>query len=183
MLLEFRFLCITYFPSEWPPQASGHPITRDAPAQQFHVMPQQRKGQKAYTEADIQLAISDITSQQVKSVKHAAAVYKVPRTTIRHRRDGKTSRRDCEPNSKRLTLLEEEAIIQRILDESLRGVPPSKANVRDMADKLLRERGGKPVGKNWVDNFIKRQPELTTRWSRPYNHQRAVCEDLAIIRL
>jgi hypothetical protein len=72
--------------------------------------------------------------------------------------------------------------VQRILDESLRGVPPSKANVQDMADRLLRERGEKPTGKNWVDNFIKRTPELRTRWSRPYNHQRAACEDLAVIQ-
>jgi hypothetical protein len=52
-----------------------------------------------------------------------------------------------------------------------------------MADRLLRERGGKPTGKNWVDRFIARTPELRTRWSRPYDRQRAVCEDPAIIQL
>ncbi|KAB2098606.1 hypothetical protein AG0111_0g13141 [Alternaria gaisen] len=51
-----------------------------------------------------------------------------------------------------------------------------------MADKLLQERESNPVGKNWVDNFIKRTPELRTRWSRPYDHQRATCEDPAIIQ-
>ncbi|KAH5464313.1 hypothetical protein HBI65_251110 [Parastagonospora nodorum] len=51
-----------------------------------------------------------------------------------------------------------------------------------MADRLLRERAGKPVGKNWVDNFVKRTPELRTRWSRPYDRQRATCEDPAIIQ-
>ena len=81
-----------------------------------------------------------------------------------------------------MTKLEEEVITKRILDESLRGLPPTKAGVRDMADKLLKERGEKPVGKNWVDNFIKRTPELTTRWSRPYDHQRATCEDPVIIQ-
>jgi len=50
-----------------------------------------------------------------------------------------------------------------------------------MADKLLRARGGNPVGKNWVDNFVKRTPELRTRWSRPYDYQRAACEDPAAI--
>ncbi|KAK1912047.1 hypothetical protein P3342_012530 [Pyrenophora teres f. teres] len=50
-----------------------------------------------------------------------------------------------------------------------------------MADKLLHERAGNPVGKNWVDNFVKRTPELRTRWSRPYDHQRATCEDPAAI--
>jgi hypothetical protein len=105
----------------------------------------------------------------------------VPERTIQRRRDGKPSRRDCEPNLKSLTKLEEEVVVQRILDENLRGVPPSKLHVRDMADRLLRDRGGKPVGKNWVDRFIKRTPELRTRWSRPYNRQRALCEDPAII--
>jgi len=81
-----------------------------------------------------------------------------------------------------LTKLEEEVIVKRILDESLRGLPPSKAYVGDMADKLLRERGGKPVGKNWVDNLVKRTPELTTRWSRPYDRQRAACEDPTVIQ-
>jgi len=35
-----------------------------------------------------------------------------------------------------------------VLKESLRGVPPLKVNIRDMANKLLRERGGKLIGKN-----------------------------------
>jgi hypothetical protein len=135
-----------------------------------------------YTEADIFIAISDIASKQIRSERRAAAVYKVPRSTIQGRRAGARPQRDCEPKSKRLTKLEEEVIVHRVLNESLRGVPPSKAHVRDMADRLLRERGGNPTGKNWVDNFIKRTPELRTRWSRPYDRQRAACEDPAVIR-
>ena len=53
-------------------------------------------------------------------------------------------------------MLEEEVIVQHVLDLALCGVPPSKAVVQDMANKLLQERNGKPVGKNWVDNFVKR---------------------------
>ncbi len=144
-------------------------------------MSQQPQPLKAYTEADVQLALLDVKRNQIPSLRRAEAVYKVPKTTIRRRRDGKPSRRDCEPNSKSLTKLEEEVIVQRILDENLRGVPPSKLHVRDMADRLLRDRGVKSVGKNWVDRFIQRTPELRTRWSRPYDRQRALCEDPAII--
>jgi hypothetical protein len=50
-----------------------------------------------------------------------------------------------------------------------------------MADRLLRERSGKPVSKHWVDNFIKRIPKLKKRWSRLYDRQRAAYEDLALI--
>jgi hypothetical protein len=52
--------------------------------------------------------------------------------------------------------------VQRILDKPLRGVPPSKAHVRDIANRLLRERSGRPIGKNWVDRFIARTHKLRT---------------------
>jgi hypothetical protein len=81
-----------------------------------------------------------------------------------------------------MTKLEEKAIEEGILEYSARGLPVTRAEVRDMADRLLRERNGRPVGKNWVDNFIKRTPELRTRWSRPYDRQRAACEDPAVIQ-
>jgi hypothetical protein len=45
-------------------------------------MPQPRNAQKTYTEGDITLTIKDLTSKQIQSEKHAAAVYDVPRTTI-----------------------------------------------------------------------------------------------------
>ena len=144
-------------------------------------MSQQQNARKTYTEGDIYIAISDINSKQIRSERRAAEVYSIPRTTIQDRRAGRRARRDCEPNSKRLTKLEEEVVLDNILDASLRGVPPTKALVRDMADRLLRERGGKPVGKHWVDNFVKRTPELKKRWSRPYDRQRAACEDPAVI--
>jgi hypothetical protein len=102
----------------------------------------------SYNEGDIYLAISDINSNQIQSVKRAAEIYNVPRTTIQDRRAGRRARRDCELNSKRLIKLEEEVILQSILKASLRSVPLIKALVRDMANRLLRERGEKPVDKH-----------------------------------
>jgi hypothetical protein len=46
-------------------------------------MSQQRNMQKSYNEGDTYLAISDIKLKQVLSVKRAAEIYNVPRTTIR----------------------------------------------------------------------------------------------------
>ena len=111
-------------------------------------MSQHHNLQNTYTESDIFLAITDITSKQIQSERRAAAVYTVPRSTLQDRRAGRRPRRDCEPNAKRLTKLEEEVIIARVLEESARGLPPSKADVRDMADKLLRERSSNAVSKN-----------------------------------
>ena len=126
-------------------------------------MSQQRHAVRLYTEADVYLALSDIQKREVQSLRRAEAIYKVPRRTLQRRRDKTRARRDCEPNSKRLTKLEEEAILDRVLDLSLRSVPLTKALVRDIADRLLEERGRKPVGKHRVDNFVKRTPELKKR--------------------
>ena len=54
-----------------------------------------------------------------------------------------------------------------------------------MANILLAARGSTPVqtvSENWVTNFVKRQSELSTRFSRRYNYERAKCEDPKIIQ-
>jgi hypothetical protein len=133
-------------------------------------------------EADIQLAISAIHTSQILAVSRAASAYNVVESTLRNRRAGKPARRDCKPNSKKLTQLEEEVIVRYILDLDTRGFAPTYAAVRDMADKLLAARGGGHVGVHWPRNFVKRTNSLTTRFNRAYDRQRALCEDPVLIR-
>ena len=134
------------------------------------------------TEGDIQLAILSLNSSQLQSNRRAATIFSVPESTLRDRRAGKPARRDCEPNSKKLTKLEEEVIISYILDLDQRGFAPTYAAIRDMADKLLSARGGSPVGRDWPSNFVKRTDSLKTRFNRAYDRQRALCEDPVLIR-
>ena len=102
--------------------------------------------------------------------------------TIRRRRVGKPARRDCQPNLKKLTKLEEQVIIDHVLHLDLRGFSPTYAAVRDMADRLLAARGAGQVGVHWPRNFVKRTDSLTTRFNRAYDRQRALCEDLVLIK-
>jgi hypothetical protein len=55
-----------------------------------------------------------------------------------------------------------------------------------MADVLLAGRGQNPppppLGQKWVSRFVKRQPELQTKWNRKFHSQRARCEDPVRIR-
>jgi hypothetical protein len=133
-------------------------------------------------EADVQLAISAIHTSEILAVSRAASAYNVVESTLRNRRAGKPARRDCKPNSKKLTQLEEEVIVRYILDLDTRGFAPTYAAVRDMADKLLAARGGGHVGVHWPRNFVKRTSSLTTRFNRAYDRQRALCEDPVLIR-
>jgi hypothetical protein len=144
-------------------------------------MAQRCAPQLSSNEANIQLAISSLNSNQIQSVKDASRIFGVPETTLRRRRAGQTARRDCQPNTQKLTIVEEEVIVNYILDLDSRGFSPTYAIVREMADRLLSYRGGGQVGVQWPRNFVKRTDRITTRFNRPYDYQRALCEDSKVI--
>jgi hypothetical protein len=65
------------------------------------------------------------------------------------------------------------------------GGAPRPSTVQEMADFLLRHRGTSnttPIGQNWVTKFVKRHPEIKSRFSRRYNYERAQQEDPKVIR-
>ena len=93
-------------------------------------------------------------------MRRAASAYSTPRTTLRDRRAGRPARRDCQPNLKRLTKVEEEVIVAHILELDSRGFAPTLSAVRDIADQLLTARGAGNVSIKWPNNFVKRQPDL-----------------------
>jgi len=39
------------------------------------------------------------------------------------------------------------------------------------------------VGKNWVSNFVKRYPQLSSIYNRKIDYQRVECEDIKLISL
>ena len=104
-------------------------------------MPPSHASQSISHEADIQLALSSLDRNQIQSTRRAAIAFNIPKSTLIDRRAGKRARRDCQPNSKKLTKLEEEVIVDYILNLDSRGFAPTYAAVRDMADKLLAARG------------------------------------------
>jgi hypothetical protein len=162
--------------SKWSP----HQLS--ATRKTLTVMAPTTQAQPASREADTHLAISALQQNQIQAEAVAAQTFDVPRTTLHRRRAGKPARRDCQPNSKKLTEVEEEVIIRYILDLDQRGFSPTYAAVRDMADKLLAARGAGQVGVHWPRNFVKRTDSLTTRFNRAYDRQRALCEDPVLIR-
>ncbi|KFY14322.1 hypothetical protein V491_06087, partial [Pseudogymnoascus sp. VKM F-3775] len=115
-------------------------------------------------------------------VQAAAMLYDVPPRTLASRMNGITSRRDCTPNLQKLTLYEESALVQYILDLDSYGFPPWPQGVQEMADLLLSERDESPVGINWTTNFIKHRMEIKAKFSRKYNYKQAKCEDPKIIQ-
>ncbi|KID81934.1 transposase [Metarhizium guizhouense ARSEF 977] len=108
-------------------------------------------------------------------------MYMVPHSTLSTRVKGIPARRDTIPPCRKLTNLEESTIIQYVLDLDARSFPPRLCGVEDMANRLLADRDAAPVGPRWASNFVKRHKELSTRFTRRYDYQRALCEDPNII--
>jgi hypothetical protein len=101
--------------ASWPPSKPATQVSQplfptNTPVQQQRIMSQQQNVRKTYTEGHIYIAISDIKSEQIQSERHAAEVYSISQTMIQDRRAGRRAQRKCEPNSKRLTKLEEKVV-------------------------------------------------------------------------
>jgi hypothetical protein len=144
-------------------------------------MPPRRTIKSPSNERNIQLALSALNTNQIQSVRRAAAVFNVPESTLRDRRAGKPYRRDHQPNCRKLTPVEEEVIVSYILDLDLRGFPPRYDAVRDMADSLLAARNSGQVGVHWARSFVKRTDSLRTSFTRAYDRQRALCENPVLV--
>ena len=67
-------------------------------------------------ETRIILALSAIQRDQKLSVRKAASIYQLPEATLRHRRAGRQSRSETRTNSMKMTISEEEVILERVID-------------------------------------------------------------------
>jgi hypothetical protein len=132
-------------------------------------------------EEKIKLAFQAIKKPQELSVRRAAIVYNVPRSTLQDRRAGTRSTRDTHPKSSNLTKAEEQMLVQYIRKLDQQGLAPTLRSVEDMANQLRAARDADPVGPRWASNFVKREPGLKSRINRQRDRQRVLCSDQGVI--
>ena len=146
--------------------------------------PIRNKNQKnsAEQEGRILLAVSDLKNGKIRSVRQAAEIYNVSRSTLQNRVNGMAYRAEKRANNHKLTQFQEESLVKWVLDLDQRGLPPRHSLVREMANHLLSQYGTQQVGEKWVYNLVKRRPEIESKFSRKYNYERAKCEDPKIIQ-
>ena len=87
-------------------------------------------------EACIILALEALENDRDLKVVTAAKIYNVACSTLRRRRAGRCARRDILANSRCLTDLEEQTIVQYITELATRAFPPTLRGVEDMANYL-----------------------------------------------
>lgn len=148
-------------------------------------MPRKASKKAPIDEGRIQLAINALKNGQISSEREAARVFDVPRSTLRGRQQGRLHCTYKRAHNTKLLETEEIALREWIISMDKRGCPVRPSMVEQMANCLLEKRDSialpPTVGKNWVDNFLKRHQDLKTRYIRKYNYERALCEDPTVI--
>ena len=151
----------------------------------YHISPPQKMPQKN-DERQINLALQAMQNDPDLSARAAGKIYSVDHEKLSRRKCGMRPRRDIPANLRKLTDLEESVLVQHILDLATKGFPPRMSIVEDIANRLCTTRDATRdtlrVGIHWASNFVKRHPELRTRFQRKYDYQRAKCEDPEVIR-
>lgn len=148
-------------------------------------MPRNTAKKASNDEGRIQLAINALNKGQISSVREAARIFGVPRSTLRGRQQGRLHRPEKRGLNTKLSKTEEIALHDWIISMDKRGCPVRPSMVEQMANCLLSKRDSitspLTVGKCWVSNYLKRHQDLKTRYIRKYNYERALCEDPTLI--
>ena len=137
-------------------------------------------------EGRMRLAIDAFNQGQFQSKTACAQAFDVPSRTLMKRLNGVRSRNESTANGRKLSELEEDTLSRWILDMYERGLPLQISNVHHLAQLLLSARLKSPekatIGELWVNRYIKRRPELKSKYTRRYDYQRAKCEDPELIK-
>ncbi|KAK8086811.1 transposase [Apiospora phragmitis] len=126
---------------------------------------------RSYTESDISAAIQDVSSG--KSIHKAALHWGIPRSTLISRLHGRQSRRESKSAYQKLSPVQEKHLADWILAQEALGVAPTHTQIKELAQRVLALHGNPmPLGKNWIESFLRRHPALRTKRQRRIDSQR-----------
>lgn len=115
-----------------------------------------------YTEDDLKNAIEAIANG--KSARQASREWSVPTTTLHNRMSGCQPRQIAHEKRQRLSRHQEEDLVKWATAQRELGLPPTYAQVKGFAQRILAVQGDlQPIGNHWMDRFLARNPSIRTR--------------------
>lgn len=112
-----------------------------------------------YTESDIENALKDVTAGG--SQRLACKRWGLPRSTLQRRLKGSRPMHLAKEHEQRLTRQQEKHLHDWVLTQDALGLPAMQKQLTTMVQKILsNENDLKPLGKHWVDGFLRRHPEI-----------------------
>lgn len=131
------------------------------------------------SEQRIQLAIEAFRSKAVSSIRKAAELFDVPRSTLQDRLAGRQTAKASRQGLQRLTVEEEDSIVKAALQLHAWGWPLTLKGLDNLATSLLVKKGDLlPLGRDWHLRFFARHPQLKGLISRPMDQARKDAIDL-----
>jgi 4-hydroxybenzoate polyprenyltransferase len=138
----------------------------------------------AQTEAKVQAAMKGLEVGTYSSIWSAANAVGMSHKTLTRRVNGGKSCAQAKENDQHLSAAEEKALVRWILMMTSTGHPVPYRFLGEMAEEIRRQRLCKinddtitlitytPLGKRWIQRFLKRHPELETQLTRSIEHSR-----------
>jgi hypothetical protein len=124
-----------------------------------------------YNEESLQFALKDVA--EGVSQRLAAKRWGVPRATLYRRLNGATTRREVAETQQRLSKDQEKRLVSWILVQDSIGLPPSHQQIVMIATRLLIQTNDlKPLGRYWIDGFIRCNPEIKVLRGKRIDFQR-----------
>lgn len=121
-------------------------------------------------EERLQQAVAKAGNGSYHSIRQLAADHSVPESTLRDRLAGRAPKKDAQTSMQAVPPAEESALLDIIRRCACSSYPLTPAQVRSYANTLTRSIPGRSepvdVGKNWMQGFLCRHPEIRSHWSR-----------------
>lgn len=125
-----------------------------------------------YTEDDIRLAIHLV--QNGLSIKKAASQNKIPYMTLSNRLKGTETRSQGSRHLQRLSSYQEEQLCNWLLLQDRLCMGLTHRQLRQLVEAILKAQNDlRPLGKNWIASFLRRNPRIKTLRARSLDSRRA----------
>ncbi|KAI8406645.1 hypothetical protein FOFC_14115 [Fusarium oxysporum] len=89
--------------------------------------------------------------------------WQVPRTTLRDRIEGRGQRKAAHTHRRCPQPIQEAHLTNWVLAQLALGLAPTHNQLREFAQRIVNNQGDlKPIGKNWIEVFLRRNPSVKT---------------------
>ncbi|KZL67132.1 transposase [Colletotrichum tofieldiae] len=134
-----------------------------------------------YTEDELNQALEAIANGV--SQRQAARIYGIPKTTLQNRITGTQTRASAFEDLQRLSISQEAKLASWVQIQADLGLAPTHQQLKEFAQRILHAMGDtQPLGKRWVNAFIRRNPSIKVQRSRSIDSRRVNGASTEIIR-
>src|SRR6266699_1823468 len=115
----------------------------------------------SYTENALAAAINAVNTDT--TLRRTVYDYGIPEATLQYRRTGRQSKIDAHISEQKLSLIQENRLVEWICIQDALGLRPTYIQIRTFASRiLLADSSTADIGKHWLEKFLQYNPSVRT---------------------